>query len=210
MSYLYRPTPVFNPGPSRGIPLSGAVSGGAMHGYQANINWRGFFDEARRACAGKPWVVRSGTMGSFLGQDDGFDYSSLPLTPYDPSIISLDPLPMPELDYSSLPLAPYDPSNISLMPPISSGGSILNPVAQIINSASSAGTQIVRAVTGQSSPTITPLTLAQQQAALLAASGTSWFSGSTVIPGLPNWGVLAGGLAVVAIAASFMSGGRKR
>ncbi|MGA7793428.1 MAG: hypothetical protein WCA19_10345, partial [Candidatus Acidiferrales bacterium] len=97
MSYLYRPTPVFNPGPPRGIRLSGAVSGGAMRGYDGSVNWKAFFDSKRAALQGSPWIVRSGTMGSFLGQDDtSGDFSEeLPLTPIDTSNISLSPIEAP-------------------------------------------------------------------------------------------------------------------
>ena len=97
MSYLYRPTPVFNPGPPRGIRLSGAVSGGAMRGYDGSVNWKAFFDskraalrEIRGSCAAARW-------DRFLGQDDGSsDFSEeLPLTPIDTSNISLSPIDAP-------------------------------------------------------------------------------------------------------------------
>jgi hypothetical protein len=147
MSFLYRPTPVFNPGPST-ANLSGAVSGGVMRGYDPGVNWKAFFDAQRAAPQGQPWITKSGTMGSFVldGMGDAlFDPTSLDTPSFDPAIspaISIDPL-----FSGSLPLTPYsaDPalnpisnygslpsSFFNMAPPsapaiVSSGGSILTP-----------------------------------------------------------------------------------
>lgn len=107
MSFLYRPTPVFNPGPST-ANLSGAVSGGVMRGYDPGVNWKAFFDAQRAAPQGQPWIIKSGTMGSFVldGMGDAlFDPTSLDTPSFDPAIspaISIDPV-----FAGSLPLAPY-------------------------------------------------------------------------------------------------------
>jgi hypothetical protein len=191
MSRLYRPTPVFNPGPPRGIPLSGAVSGGAMRGYDSSVNWKAFFDSKRAALQGSPWIVLSGTMGSFvshgLGQDDGSDGSDLPLSPIDDSNLNLSPLisPLP-VDVYPMPapiaaaIAPYNPGPVASAPSIvSSGGSLSSPAASptstnaassmssLISSIAAAGTSIVKAATGQTqiNPTIPP--------PMPAVSGTS-------------------------------------
>ena len=192
MSYLYRPTPVFNPGPPRGIRLSGAVSGGAMRGYDGSVNWKAFFDSKRAALQGSPWIVRSGTMGSFLGQDDtSGDFSEeLPLTPIDTSNISLSPIEAPlPVDLYPMPapeapaIAPYTPGPVSAAPSIvSSGGSITSPaasptstqaassMASLISSIASAGTAIAKAATGQTqiNPTIAPAAPPATQASLVA------------------------------------------
>lgn len=258
MSYLYRPTPVFNPGP-QAANLSGAVSGGVMRGCDSGVNWKAYFDSSRAATQGKPWIVSSGAMGAFLAQDS-IDISSLPLTPYDPGI-SLAPLPLPD-SFWSMPspiapaIVPYDPGSVPAI--VSSGRSILQPPgalpvpgfswASLIAPLASLGTQITRSVTGSGggiNPATAPLapagpaalpaqqssliaqaqslqaqanalqtsnpTLAAQYrasaSALLAQAGASssgsWFTQSTIFSGLPNWGVLAGGAAVIAIAFSF-------
>ena len=157
MSFLYRPTPLFNPGPST-ANLSGAVSGGVMRGYDPGVNWKAFFDAQRAAPQGQPWITKSGTMGSFVldGMGDAlFDPTSLDTPSFDPALspaISIDPM-----FAGSLPLTPYaaDPalnpvsnypglpsSFFSMAPPtapgglpvpvappaiVSSGGSITNP-----------------------------------------------------------------------------------
>lgn len=250
MSYLYRPTPVFNPGP-QSANLSGAVSGGVMRGCDSGVNWKAYFDSSRAATQGKPWIVSSGAMGAFLAQDS-IDISSLPLTPYDPGI-SLAPLPLPD-SFWSMPspiapaIVPYDPGSVPAI--ISSGGSITRPtpssqpgssLPSIFTSFSNLASSIIRAVNPLGTPAAPPATpptqvqassqIAQAQAlqaqanalqasnptlaaqyraqanALLygggASSGGSWFTQSTIFSGLPNWGVLAGGAAVIAIAFSF-------
>ena len=195
MSYLYRPTPVFNPGTQK-PNLSGAVSGGQMRGYDNSINWKSFFDAKRSAMQGDPWIVRSGTMGSFLGKQlgddttDTVDLSSLPLTPYDPSNINLDlsTLLPPDFFNMSAPIAPtvtaYNPGPISAAPQIvSAGGSITSPsvsptsanaassAASLISALASAGTSIARAATGQPAinPTVAPIAPTAQQSMLTQA-----------------------------------------
>jgi hypothetical protein len=268
MSYLYRPTPVFNPGPPRGIPLSGAVSGGEMRGYDGGVNWKGFFDAKRAALQGSPWIVRSGTMGSFLGQDgtDTIDTSSLPLAPIGVSNIDISPIiaPLP-VDLYPMPapispsIAPFNPGPVSAAPSIvSSGGSVTapgtaaaqaaTPWGSIVSSLTSFGSSVVKAATGQPqiNPAIAPVAPTTQQSlvaqaqslqaqaaaiaasnpalaaqytasanALLAQAGasgsssfTSFLTGSTIIPGLPNIAVLGGGLLVVVVAIGAMKGGR--
>jgi hypothetical protein len=268
MSFLYRPTPVFNPGPPRGIPLSGAVSGGAMRGYDGGVNWKAFFDSKRAALQGSPWIVRSGTMGSFLGQDDGSgDFSAdLPLAPVDTSNFDLAPmLPAMPVDLYPMPapiapsIAPYNPGPVSAAPSIvSSGGSVLSPAqpsaaaqaatpwASIVNSLTSFGSSVVKAATGQSpiNPAVPPVAPTTQQSlvaqaqslqsqaaalattnpalaaqytasanSLLAQAGvsgtssfTSFFTGSTIIPGIPNIAVLGGGLLAVVVVIGAMKG----
>lgn len=246
---FFRPTPVFNPGPPVRVPLR-RLPAGTMHGYDSGVNWKAYFDAKRAATQGKPWIVRSGAMGSFLAQDstDGIDISSLPLpsdigpslSPLTPALpVDLYPMPSP-IEPS---IAPFNPGPISLAPQVvSAGGGVLPPstapgssassIAQILSELTSAGTSIARAATGQPAPInplIAPQTPAnnggsaalvsqaqslQAQANALAASnpalaeqyaarantllaqagvGTSWFTQSTIISGLPNWGVLAGG-----------------
>jgi hypothetical protein len=146
MSYLYRPTPVFNPGPSA-ASLSGAVSGGVMRGYDGSVNWKAYFDSKRAAPQGDPWIVKSGTMGSFqlkgmgdvdpltgeviydspVSFDPGiFDPGTLPLTPY-----ANDPTLNPISNYPGLPSSFFNmapPSFPGGAPAIvSSGGSVLTP-----------------------------------------------------------------------------------
>lgn len=266
MSYLYRPTPVFNPGPPPRVPLRG-LPAGTMRGYADGVNWKAYFDSARAATQGNPWIVRSGTMGSFLGQDstDTVDFSNLPLAPVDTTNLNLSPIvaPLPVDLYPMSPpiapaIAPFTPGPISAAPSIvSSGGSILSPAtpsaagqavtpwAQIVSSLTSFGTSIAKAATGQPqiNPAIAPIAPTTQaslvaqaqslqaQAAALAtsnpalaatytaganalvaqagASSGSWFTQATVIPGLPNWGVLAGGSLAVVLVIGLMSKGRK-
>jgi hypothetical protein len=175
VSYLYRPTPVFNPGPPPRVPLRG-LPAGTMRGYADGVNWKAYFDSARAATQGNPWIVRSGTMGSFLGQDstDTVDFSNLPLAPVDMTSLNLSPIlpPLPVDLYPMSPpiapaIAPFTPGPISAAPSIvSSGGSILSPAtpsaagqavtpwAQIVSSLTSFGTSIAKAATGQ--PQINP------------------------------------------------------
>lgn len=239
MSYLYRPTPVLNPGPQM-ANLSGAVSGGVMSGWDNSVNWKSFFEAKRAAAQGSPWLVKSGTMGSFLAgnalgdvsSDPYFtDTSALPLPVLDPAM-SLDPLVSvlpPDFFNLSPPTAPaITPYNPGAPPSIvSAGGSILSPIApfapapgaplaSVISQLASLGTNIAKAVTGQVNPLIPPAppasvtpqqnnsVVAQAQANTLLAqagsAGTSWLTQSTVISGFPNWGLLAAGAAVIAIA----------
>jgi hypothetical protein len=147
MSYLYRPTPVFNPGPSA-ASLSGAVSGGVMRGYSNQVDWKAYFDSKRAAPQGDPWIVKSGTMGSFMLKGMGdvdpltgeviydstpvsfdpgiFDPGTLPLTPY-----ASDPTLNPISNYPGLPSSFFNMGAPSLpggAPAIvSSGQSILTP-----------------------------------------------------------------------------------
>ncbi|MBZ5662715.1 MAG: hypothetical protein LAO08_20125 [Acidobacteriia bacterium] len=267
MSYLFRPTPVFNPGPPRGIPLSGAVSGGVMRGWDSSVNWKAYFDSKRAAAQGSPWIVKSGTMGSYLGDmaPDPIDFTSLPLAP-----VSTDPLlttiNLPDSWFNLNPpiapaIVPYDPGAVPSPVIVSSGGSILSPVApgapstsspagsltSIINSIASLGVNIAKAATGQpvnlgvppaapAAPAAQSSLVAQAQSlqaqatalastnpqlaaqytasanALLAQAGVSapsWFTQSTVIPGLPNWGLLAGGGVLGLILVSVATRGRK-
>jgi hypothetical protein len=278
MSYLYRPTPVLNPRPPV-ANLSGAVSGGVMLGCDGSVNWKAYFDAQRAAAQGSPWIVRSGTMGSFVldgmgdASDPGFidptsvasfdpssiDPSLLPLAPVtaDPTLSPIFPpgmfsMPSP----NAPPMVPYSPG--APPPIVSAGGSVLTPPSsvppwqQVVNSLLNIGTSITkRATTGgpDVNPAIAPVApppgtvapataqamIAQaqslqaqakalaatnpamaasytQQANLLLAQagapavGTSWFTQSTVFPGLPNWGVLAGGLGLIAIVAAMRSG----
>lgn len=270
MSYLYRPTPVFNPGPPPRVPLRG-LPAGTMHGYADGVNWKAFFDSKRAALQGSPWIVRSGTMGSFLAGglgDDSIDLSSLPLAPIDTSNINLFSMPAPvPVDFYPMPapidpsIAPYNPGPISAAPSIvSSGGSITSPGAastqastpwaQIVGSLAPLGTSIIKAATGQPqiNPAIAPVAPTTQQslvaqaqslqaqAAALAASNpalaaqytasansllaqagvtgassfTSFLTGSTIIPGIPNFAVIGGGGLVVVLLLSSMAGkGRK-
>lgn len=156
MSYLYRPTPVFNPGPQV-ANLSGAVSGGVMRGYDGSVNWKAYFDSKRAAPQGDPWIVKSGTMGSFqlkgmgdvdpltgeviydapVSFDPGvFDPGTLPLTPYanDPTLNPISNYPgLPSSFFNMAPpsfpaIAPYTPAPAPAI--VSSGGSITNPAAQ--------------------------------------------------------------------------------
>jgi hypothetical protein len=170
MSYLYRPTPVFTPPPSI-ANLSGAVSGGQMN-YDPGVNWKGYFDSQRAAQQGSPWLVKSGTMGSFMlsGLGDGTDptLSDLPLAPVTNDPL-LTPISLPDSFFNmSAPIAPaITPYNPGAPPPaiVSSGGSILSPVSpaapgtsltSLISSLSSLGTNIAKAATGQPSTGINP------------------------------------------------------
>jgi len=80
MSYVYRPTPV--------LTLSGKTVGddgvimrrlpaGTMQGYTPNMVSPSLNAIGRRTLRGDPWIVRSGNMGKFLGQDDGSDGSGM-------------------------------------------------------------------------------------------------------------------------------------
>lgn len=167
MNFLYRPTPILNPGPPADVVLS-RLPAGMMRGYDGSVNWKAYFDSQRAAVQGNPWIVRSGTMGSFvLGQDDGsIDYSNLPfptdiggsLSPLTPAL-PVDLYPMsPPIDPSIAPYSPGAPPSI-----VSSGGPILPPsssgfnITQFINSLTSLGTNIARAATGQITPSIAPV-----------------------------------------------------
>lgn len=236
MSYLYRPTPVFNPGPSRDVPLS-RLPAGTMRGVPADRSGnggRGYFDQARRAAAGKPWIVRSGTMGSFLG-DDNFDTTGieLPLAPYDPFMPSLTAPQMPSSFFQiQAPTAPnvaqYDPN---MAPPIiSSGGSIFNPssspqapgssLANIFSSLSNVGVNIARAFTGQSpinpaTPPAPPAGYVQPGSPAATSSIATLLSKpSSIFPSMSNGSLLLiGGGAfalLMAVGGSGYSMGRRR
>jgi hypothetical protein len=74
MSFLYRPTPVIVlSGKTVGsdhVPLRG-LPAGTMHGYTPNMISPALNAIGRRTISGDPWLLRSGTMNGFLGQDDG-------------------------------------------------------------------------------------------------------------------------------------------
>lgn len=231
MSYLYRPTPVFNPGPSR-VPTLSRLPAGTMRGVPADRSGnggRGYFDQARRAAAGNPWIVRSGTMGSFLG-DDNFDTTGieLPLAPYDPFMPSLTAPQMPSSFFQiQAPTAPnvaqYDPN---MAPPIiSSGGSIFNPssspqapgssLANIFSSLSNVGVNIARAFTGQApiNPATPPVPPGYVQAGAPAATSsiaTLLSRPSSIFPSMSNGTLLMIGGGAIALMAVMRSGESRR
>jgi hypothetical protein len=189
MSYLYRPTPVFSPGlngeASTWTALgknSGAVSGGVMHGFSGDVNWKAYFDSSRAATQGKPWIVSSGAMGNF-GSVGDVPLDPLPLTPYDPGSISFSALPLP-LSFWDMtapiapPIVPYDPGSVPAFPAIvSSGGSITSPVAQpgsslpsVITAFSNLASSIIKTVNPLGTPAAPPAIAPQpaQQQSMVA------------------------------------------
>ena len=184
MSYLFRPTPVMNPwGPAPKPFLPAGLRGGAMRGYQVNVNWQELFESARRVPDRTPWIVKSGTMGRFgMGQDAG-DIDSdvgLPLAPVDTSNINLDlgdTLP-PGFFNISAPnapaIVPYNPGSVASAPSVTSGGGtaslpgsnlpalpgVSSPsssgISSIVSSLSTLATSITKAATGIN-PAVAPV-----------------------------------------------------
>lgn len=233
-SYPFRPTPI--------VTLAGKTVGtdgvrlrekaGTMHGYAAAADYKALNDIGRRTMRGNPWLVGSGTMGRFLGDDSGdfgapFDTSSAPID---------DTLQMPVFNDPIIPinLGPVTPIDTTS---ISSGGSLIMPTIapvsnnqqDIANLAAGIGTgsgsgipappasaisSIINSITGIFKPktTVLPMTAAQPGVYSPYAT-TSWF-GQTggVIAGMPNSSALllgAGGLLAILAVTSAM-GGKKR
>lgn len=212
MSYLYRPTPVMNPGPSRDVPLRG-LPAGTMRGIIFGADYKPGSDRLRAARASTPWIVTSGTMGNFGGMGDAFsDITGIDMQPVDltsvPTFDTSQPL-SPNFWSMPSPMAPTPNIPASMAPPIiSSGGSILSQSASgipswlsALNATLSTGTAIAKTVTsgggGGINPAIPPVAPSQSSAS--SGVGTSWFSKSTIVSGVPDVAVFAGGALGVAL-----------
>jgi hypothetical protein len=174
VSFVYRPTPV--------ITLSGKTVGhdgvtlsrlpaGTMHGYTPNMASPALNAIGRRTLKGNPWLIRSGTMNGFLGQDDGVDIVQ---SNYDPGTgldLSLPPVNVPQF-YSvpgaDLNLAPtsYSPSTSLVTPPSAVLPSVLNTAALTAASTQTPAYQAQLAAAGF------PGAPAPGQAAQVAAGGS--------------------------------------
>jgi hypothetical protein len=228
MSFVYRPTPVIVlSGKTVGgdhVPLRG-LPAGTMHGYTPNMTSPALNAIGRRTLKGDPWLISSGTMGSFLAQDSsGLDLS----TTMAPDVNTLTPpdfAPIVFTDMSTMPLAPTMAPDINtLIPPPTAAptGSLLSPsqitaasqqasAALASQQALSAAPSLLTSIANifKPTPTVTPMTAAQPGVYNPYATTPSWFQQSNILPGAPNWTILAVGLLAAAMFASAIGGSRK-
>lgn len=237
MSYLYRPTPV--------IVLSGKTVGhdgvimrrlpaGTMHGYTPNMVSPALNSIGRRTLRGNPWLVASGTMGSFLGQDDGsgMDFSGAFASPTLPSPGIIDTGAAPSLfDFGgafsspTIPISsggglPAAPDIGAPILPAGSGLTTLPAIAAPAKPTVAAGTlapvaaatpSILTSIANLFKPTTlaTPMTAAQPGVYTSTTTTPSWFSQSSLIAGTPNSTVLIFGAAAL-VALIVLGGSKKR
>jgi hypothetical protein len=232
MSFVYRPTPV--------VVLSGKTVGtdhvplrrlpaGTMHGYTPNMASPALNAIGRRTISGNPWLLASGTMNGFLGQDDGpilfSDVSPIDTT-LEPSGSLLTPPPfspstpvfLPQPSDLNLQPTTYEPTGTliasTFQPSASSLPSGLSPglVAPTNFSslqpavAPSAIQQIASLFTGTQNTT--KMTAAMPGVYNAQTVTPSWFAQSTLLPGIPNVSALLGGAAVLLLLSSVAIGGK--
>jgi hypothetical protein len=203
--------------------------GGTMEGYTPNMISPALNAIGRRTISGDPWIISSGTMGRFvLGDDlppDFFDSLSLPPVVPDSSSLpgdffgSLDSSPI--IPTANLPaLGPAPSLGIPNLPAAWSGGIPLTYTAPRPPAASSAaqtqaeisaGTSLATNILNFFKPTVkaTPMTAAMPGVYKATTVTPSWFQQSNILPGAPNWIVLAGGVLAAVMFASAVGGSRK-
>jgi len=239
MSFTYRPTPVIVlSGKTVGsdhVPLRG-LPAGTMHGYTPNMASPSLNAIGRRTLKGNPWLLASGTMGSFLGDDSGdgsMDFSgafSSPVLPTDPGIVDTGSAPN-LFDYGgafsspSIPISSASagmPAAPDIGAPISPTGSGMIPVsyagpaapkaaaASPVTQAAATGTSLVSSIANLFKPSTstTPMTAAQPGVYKSTTTTPSWFQQSSLISGTPNSTVLIFGVAAL-VALAVFSGGKK-
>ena len=202
--------------------------GGTMQGYTRNMASPALNAIGRRTIGGSPWLISSGTMGRFLGQDDG---SGLDLSNIDFSGDGGGDFGGPPIDYSgafegpNLPpvsmIGPAAPVAPDLgMPSFSPSTSLIStigptppppaPVAQAPGfqaAAVSGGASIFSSIANFFKPTVkpTPMTAAMPGVYKATTVTPSWFAQSSLLPGVPNTTALIGGVIVLVLFASLGS-----
>lgn len=210
--------------------------GGTMEGYTPNMTSPRLNYMGRRTISGNPWLIASGTMGSFLGEDltppDIFgpidappiDWGPPPVAPFDYGGAWSSPtIPTPPIfdtpiapdigspSYGPLgPLLPMQPP-VAPLPPIASASR--PPVAQaaVGPAAVSAWTAASNALKSFFTPkaTATPMIAAMPGVYKATTVTPSFFGQSTLLPGVSNSMAVIGGLAVL-VAFAALTGGKKR
>jgi hypothetical protein len=237
VSFVYRPTPIVTLGGkttgSDGV-LMQRLPAGTMQGYTPNFASPALNSIGRRTISGDPWIISSGTMGRFVLGDDSLTADFFAGSNLSPIIPPSDPgLPPDFFSGGGTPILPTpvfsDPGlapNIGIPGlPAGSGGGIpfINtpgPAAPTISSAGSAsqaqatvaaGTSIFTAIANFFKPQVkaTPMIAAQPGVYNAYSAQPSWFQQSNILPGAPNWMILAGGVLAAVAFASAMGGGRK-
>lgn len=228
MSFIYRPTPVITlTGKTVGddhVPLT-RLPAGTMHGYARNMDSPALNAIGRRTISGNPWLVRSGTMGSFLGQDSGLPsdfFSGLTATP------SLPDAGLPADFFSGASMSPIAPTSTLLTPTLpaisvpgfSPSGALFPAVAppaapsvaapSVATQAVGAGTSILSSISNFFKPktSTTPMIAAQPGVYSATTTTPSWFSQQTLLPGISNTMALLGGAAVLVLFAGLATSGK--
>jgi hypothetical protein len=207
-----------------------------MDGYTPNMASPALNAIGRRTLRGDPWIIRSGNMGKFLGQDDDdgsdLDFSTAFSTPIVPTPTLTDVGAAPNLnpDYSGAFASPIVPAATvtSALPAapnigtsiISSAGGAIPPVMPVAAPPSAAAGTLAPAAAATPSiftqianlfkPTTstTPMTAAQPGVYQSTTTTPSWFNQSTLMAGTPNSTVLFFGIAAL-VALAVFAGGKK-
>jgi hypothetical protein len=203
---------------------------GQMDGYTPNMASPALNAIGRRTLRGDPWIIRSGNMGKFLGQDDddgGLDFSTAfaPVSLPAPALTDVGAAPS-LFDYSGASAAPIVPTATLTLPgaapsigapilPAGSGVASLPAIANPAAPSAAAGTlatsspSIIQQIANLFKPTTTttPMTAAQPGVYQSTTTTPSWFNQSTLVAGTPNSTVLFFGVA--ALVALAVLGGKK-
>lgn len=211
MSFAYRPTPVLNTLPP-GPPPS-TVKGGRMLGVGLGTLYPGYYAGMRTVSGWQPWITRSGAMGRFggLGQDDDDDDDTI-----DSDLLTITAPDYTSPDYgvtaapivtsagsaipdtgSALNAATLSPTAGVTFGPPAPAGSVSTPGGTVVP-APSAIAQLASSITSLFTPKTTTPT---GYTALPATTAPSILSQATLIAGIPNWVVFAGGIALLAATA---------
>jgi hypothetical protein len=236
MSFTYRPTPILTLGGktvgSDGVPLQ-RLPAGTMHGYTPNMASPALNAIGRRTLRGDPWLLRSGTMRGFLGQDD--DDSGLIETTMAPDTgtlmePTLPPIVLaPSADQLNLSTTMAPSGSLVTAPAVNLntyGASLLSPgditaaeaqttaqtsAAQAAaKSAAAAAPSLLTSIANLFKPStaVTPMTAAQPGVYSALTTTPSWFNQSTLVAGTPNSTVLIFGVAAL-VALAVVAGGKK-
>jgi hypothetical protein len=210
MSFLYRPTPVtsFLSGITDPV-ISGALRGGQMRGVILGCDYKSGADAVRYTNPSTPWILSSGTMNGFLGQDDGSAlpsdfFSGLDASPSFPGA-ALPPdfysgaFSAPIIPAGSLYLPPTAPdfANPIPMAPIAAalpdlGFGSPNPIAPVgpqpaISSAGSTKPAIAAAAVSTASPITSLLQSLGLSSRPTISTAIVPKSGLTMLPVQPSW-----------------------
>lgn len=237
MSFIYRPTPVVR---LSGWDPAGEVyfkrdttypaRGGTMQGYTPNRSSPALNAIGRRTLKGNPWLISSGTMGSFLAQDDDSGLIETTMAPDTGTLVepTMPVILAPSADQLSLSTTMAPSGSLVTTPAVNLntyGASLLSPgditAAEAQTAAQTAAAQAAAKSAAAAAPslltsianlfkpstTTTPMTAAQPGVYKSLTTTPSWFSQSSLVSGMPNSTVLI--FAVGALVALAVIGGKK-